>query len=408
MEIGISCQTSVPNIIERGDTMYLVGVDIAKYKHQCFIATEAGEVINQFSFDNDFDGFNVFLEVLQSLDQSKEIKVGLEATGHYGNTLKQFICAKGYTFVEFNPYLAKQFFKSTTIRKTKTDKVDARLLSSMLASVDYKALHTKSYHINELKSLTRARDSLICTRSNYLVQITNALDVVFPEYKRFFNDKLGVTALFILFKYNSKDKISKLNKKQFENIYTLSVGKFTYPKFLNLKQLARKSIGIDSEANFQLIKIYINQINSLNESLKSIESKIKSLMDIMDSTLTTIPGVSLFSVATILGEIGDISKFSSARKLIAFAGFDISISQSGEREFHGKLVKRGSPLLRKTVWNLVMSTIRFIPQITEYYHIKKRQGKHHKVACASISRKLIRLFYHLESNKIEFDIKQYR
>src|SRR5690554_4754870 len=189
--------------------MYLIGIDIAKYNHQCFIATEAGEVINEFSFDNNQAGFNELLKSLKSLDQSQQIKIGLEATGHYGNTLIQFICAKGYTFMEFNPYLAKQFFKSTTIRKTKTDKVDARLLSSMLASVDYKTLHTKFYHINDLKSLTRARDSLVCEKSNYLVQITNALDVVFPEYKSFFNDKLGKTALFILFKYNSEDKISK-------------------------------------------------------------------------------------------------------------------------------------------------------------------------------------------------------
>ena len=237
MEIGISCQTSVPNNIKRGDTMYLVGVDIAKYRHQCFIATEAGEVIKEFSFDNNSNGFNVFLKVLQSLDQSQDIKIGLEATGHYGNTLKQFICAKGYTFVEFNPYLAKQFFKSTTIRKTKTDKVDARLLSSMLASVDYKALHTKSYHINELKSLTRARDSLISARSKYLVQITNALDIVFPEYKPFFNDKLGKTALFILFKHNSKHKISRITKEQFEKIYNLSMGKFKYPKLLDRKSV---------------------------------------------------------------------------------------------------------------------------------------------------------------------------
>lgn len=407
MEIGISCQTSVPNK-RRGDTMYLVGIDIAKYKHQCFIATEAGEVIDEFSFDNNFDGFNVLLKCLKSLDQSQDIKIGLEATGHYGNTLKQFICAKGYTFMEFNPYLAKQFFKSTTIRKTKTDKVDARLLSSMLASVDYKTLHTKFYHINDLKSLTRARDSLICEKSNYLVQITNALDVVFPEYKSFFNDKLGKTALFILFKYNSKDKISKITKDQYGKISRVSMGKFSYPKFLNLKDLARKSIGVESEATFFLIKVYINLIDSLNNNLKIIQTKIETLMNMIDTKLTTIPGVSLFSAATILGEIGDISKFSSSTKLIAFAGFDIAIYQSGEKEFYGKLVKRGSPLLRKTIWNLVLCSIRLIPQIADYYHMKRGQGKHHKVACSSISRKLIRLIYHIETNKIDFDIKQYR
>lgn len=177
--------------------MYLIGIDIAKYKHHCHIATSDGVFINEFSFDNNSIGFNEFLNHLKSLDQSNEIKIGLESTGHYGNTLKQFISAKGYTFIEFNPYLAKQFFKSTTIRKTKTDKVDARLLSNMLASVDYKTLHTKYYHINDLKSLTRARNSLIYQRSKHLVQITNALDVVFPEFKPFFSNKLGSTALLI-------------------------------------------------------------------------------------------------------------------------------------------------------------------------------------------------------------------
>lgn len=407
MEIGISCQTSVPKEM-RGDTMYLVGIDIAKYKHQCFIATEAGAVISEFSFDNNLKGFNEFLIVLKSLDHSKEIKVGLESTGHYGNTLKQFICAKGYTFVEFNPYLAKQFFKSTTIRKTKTDKVDARLLSSMLATVDYKTLHTKYYHINDLKSLTRARDSLISDRSNYLVQITNVLDDVFPEYKPFFNDKLGVTALFILFKYNSKNKIAKISTEQYKKISNVSMGRFSYPKFMKLKELARESIGIDSEVKFHLIKVYINLIDELNVNIKSIEQEIKELMSMTDSKLTTIPGVSIFSAATILGEIVDVSRFSTPAKLIAFAGFDIAIYQSGQKEFYGKLVKRGSPLLRKTVWNLVLGSIKLIPQITDYYHTKRKQGKHHKVACSSVSRKLIRLIHHIESNKIDFDLKQYK
>ncbi len=230
--------------------MYLVGIDIAKYNHQCFIATEAGEVINEFSFDNNLLGFNELLKALKSLDQSQEIKIGLEATGHYANTLKQFISAKGYTFVEFNPYLAKQFFKSTTIRKTKTDKVDARLLSSMLATVNYKALHTKYYHINELKALTRARDSLITDRSNYLVQITNALDNVFPEFKSFFNNRLGDTALYILNKYNSLEKISKITRNQYDKIRRVSMGKFTYNKLLLLKRLAKDSVGIKAELIF--------------------------------------------------------------------------------------------------------------------------------------------------------------
>ncbi len=388
--------------------MYLVGIDIAKYNHQCFIATEAGEVINEFSFDNNLLGFNELLKALKSLDQSQEIKIGLEATGHYANTLKQFISAKGYTFVEFNPYLAKQFFKSTTIRKTKTDKVDARLLSSMLATVNYKALHTKYYHINELKALTRARDSLITDRSNYLVQITNALDNVFPEFKSFFNNRLGDTALYILNKYNSLEKISKITRNQYDKIRRVSMGKFTYNKLLLLKRLAKDSVGIKSGTYFSLIKRYISLINSLNNELKIIENDIYEIMNMVDTKLTTIPGLSLMSATIIIGEISDIKRFSSPSKLTAYAGFDIAIYQSGEQKFYGRLVKRGSPLLRKTIWNLVFGSIRLIPQITEFYYKKCAEGKHHKVAYSAICRKLIRLIYFIESTNTTFDIKQYR
>ena len=267
--------------------MYLVGIDIAKYKHQCFIATTHGEVIKEFSFDNNSNGFKVLLEHLQALDHSYEIKIGLEATGHYGNTLKHFLSANSYTFVEFNPYLTKQFFKSTTIRKTKTDKIDARMLARMLASVDYKTLHTKYYHINELKSLCRTRNSLIESRSNTLVQITNALDIIFPEFKRHFNNRLGLTALFILEKYTSPKKIAKLNKNHFEKLYKLSRGKFTYPNFRKLKELAKDTVGIESKSNELKLKLYTKLYHSYNTKIKILEAEIEEIMSYTTSYIKT-------------------------------------------------------------------------------------------------------------------------
>ena len=383
--------------------MYLVGIDIAKYKHQCFIATTYGEVINEFSFDNTLSGFKIFLSNLKPLDHSLEIRIGLEATGHYGNTLKQYISANGYTYLEFNPYLAKQFFKSTTIRKTKTDKVDARLLSSMLASIDYKTLHTKYYHINELKSLTRTRNSLIETRSNSLVQITNALDHVFPEFKAHFNKRLGLTALYILEKYKTTEKISLLTKNQFEKISNKSMGKFTYANFLKLKTLAKETVGIHSDSTTSVMLAYINLFHSINKEILMLEKKIGNIMSLTDHKILTIPGISLMSAATIIGEVGNFKDFSNPAKLIAFTGFDIAIYQSGESLSYGRLVKRGSSLLRKTIWNLVLGSIKLIPEITEYYHKKKLEGKHRNVIFAAISRKLIRIIYHLETNNISFD-----
>ncbi|VEU80558.1 IS110 family RNA-guided transposase [Haploplasma axanthum] len=388
--------------------MYLVGIDIAKYSHQCFMATTHGEIINEFSFDNNSNGFKLLLKHLSALYQSLEIKIGLEATGHYGNTLKQSLSTNGYTFLEFNPYLAKHFFKSTTIRKTKTDKVDARLLSSMLASVDYKTLHTKYYHINELKSLTRARNSLIESRSNALVQITNALDIIFPEFKSHFNNRLGLTALYILKKYKTPERISKLTKTHFETISNKSMGKFTYPKFLKLKELASDTIGIKSNSIVTVMLVHIDLFYSINSNIEMLETEIKSIMNLTNCKMITIPGISLMSAATILGEVTDFNNFSNSSKLIAFSGFDIAIHQSGESMSYGRLVKRGSSLLRKTIWNLVIGSIRLIPEITEYYHKKRAEGKHRNIIFSAISRKLIRIIYHLESNNINYDKNKIR
>lgn len=152
--------------------MYLVGIDISKYKHDCFIATETGEVIkNSFSFANNHQGFNELLTVLKSLDQTQEIRIGLEATGHYGNNLKIFLYDNNFSFMEFNPVLSERFRQVTSLRKTKTDKLDAHLISKMLLTYDYKTYSLKSYHILALKSLTRLRFSMIKERTKYKVEM---------------------------------------------------------------------------------------------------------------------------------------------------------------------------------------------------------------------------------------------
>ncbi|MCK5388455.1 MAG: IS110 family transposase, partial [Candidatus Izimaplasma sp.] len=170
--------------------MYLIGIDISKYKHDCFIATETGEIIKEaFSFNNNRQGFTEFLGILNSLDSTQTKRIGLEATGHYGYNLKVFLDQKGFTFMEFNPYLVKRYRTSLTLRKTKTDKVDSKLLSMILLSVEYKIYPVKSYHINDLKSLTRYYKTLVKKRSQEIVNITNSLDLIFPEFKPFFKNK---------------------------------------------------------------------------------------------------------------------------------------------------------------------------------------------------------------------------
>ena len=205
--------------------MYFIGIDISKYKHDCFIMNENNQVIRgSFSFDNSQEGFSTFLDVLKSLDCSQEIKIGLEATGHYGNNLKLFLNDNGYSFMEFNPLLVKRFASSHSLRRTKTDKCDASLIATILAdtTIEYKPYRFSSYHIQELKSLSRERESMIKQRSLQLVHLTNTLDKIFPEYKQFFNNKLSNTALFILDKFKSPSRIAKLNNHDIEIIHNYS------------------------------------------------------------------------------------------------------------------------------------------------------------------------------------------
>ena len=384
--------------------MYLIGIDISKYKHNCFIATEADVVIKEFVFDNNSTGFKEFLDVLKLLDQSKEIRIGLESTGHYGNNLKHFITASGFTYLEFNPLKVHYFALASSPQRAKTDKIDARLISKMLGSVDYKTLHSRFYHINELKELTRQRDNLITGRSRCLVSLTTHLDSYFPEFKPFFNNKFSETSLFILKTFKTRNKISNLTNIHFEKLRCLSKGKFTYPKFRTLKSLAANSVGLPSNSKEFLITLDIKRYYNLVLEIEELESKILSLMSNIDTKLKTIKNFSVFSIATIIGEIGNIDRFNSPEKLIAYAGLSISVSQSGLVEHRGKIVKRGSSLLRKTIWNLALPSVKLMPIMNDYYHKKRLEGKHHKVALTQICRKLLRMIYKIESSNVDFNL----
>lgn len=388
--------------------MYLIGIDISKYKHDCFIATEAGIPIKAFSFDNNRLGFDLFLEKLKSLDLSQEIRIGLESTGHYGSNLKQFIASNSYTYLEFNPYLTHMFSKALSLRKTKTDKVDAKTISSMLGSIDYKTLHTRFYHINELKQLVRFRHVQMMNRSKVLIEMTNILDRIFPEFKPFFNERLAGTAIFILKKFKSRSRISKLQPKDYESIRTYSKGRVSYVRIKKLKSLAQSSVGYGTKSDLLLLKHSIKHYEDLSLTLEVLESEILSLMEDIPQTLTTIPGVTMISAAIIIAELGDFKNFTNPAQIISFAGLDTSVNQSGMMETRGHLVKRGSGLLRMTIWQITFSSLRLNPTLYDYYQKKRAEGKHHKVAMVHCARKMIRTIYFLGVNQLTFDHSQFK
>ena len=382
--------------------MYFVGIDISKYKHDCFITTETGEVIEEnLSFQNTNEGFIQLLNLLKSLDHSKQIRIGFEATGHYGMNLKLFLEKNGYSFMEFNPNLVKQFIKSQTLRKTKTDKKDAIWITKYLISVDYKPHPQQFYHKFTLKSLSRKRDKLVFQRSYYLVQITNILDLIFPEFKPLFDNDFSVTSLYILSKYKTVDKIK--NMKDYDSINKVSRGKFSYSKFLKIKEAAKNTIGCSDEFLEFDLENMIELYNNINNKIKFYDDKIINIIKELDPPTLSIKGIGPISCAGIISEFGDVSRFKSANAMVAFAGIEPSISESGIESHTGKMVKHGSGHLRYHLLNAADYVFMHEPIFTEFYYKKRKEGKTHRVALSHVAKKLVRIIYKLESENIKFN-----
>ena len=386
--------------------MYFVGIDVSKYKHDCFICSETGEVIEEnLSFQNTNEGFTQLLNLLNSLNNNHEIRIGFEATGHYGMNLKLFLEKNNYSFMGFNPALVKQFIKGQTLRRTKTDKKDAFQITKYLMSVDYKPHPKQFYHKFSLKSLSRKRDKLVTQRSYYLNQITNILDLIFPEFKPLFDNEFSITSLYILSKYKTPDKIK--NMKDFDSINRISRGKFSYAKFLKIKEIAKNTIGqSDDYLEFDLknmLKLYDN----INSIIKQYDDKIEAIIKELNPPTLSIKGIGPISCAAIISEFGDVARFKSADAMVAFAGIEPSVSESGTEQHDGKMVKHGSSHLRYHLLNAADYVFLHESIFTEFYYKKRNEGKTHRVALSHVAKKLVRIIYKLESENITFksDIK---
>ena len=381
--------------------MIYIGIDISKYKHDCFICKDTGEVIvENLSFENTKKGFQQFLDLLKPYDNSN-VHIGLEATGHYGLNLKLFLEKNNYSFMEFNPLLVKEFKKSLSLRRTKTDKVDAIVICQKLMSVPYQPNSKLFYHKYSIKSLSRLRETLVKQRSKYMVQLTNILDIVFPEFKPFFNNKFSATSIYLLNKYGNAEKIS--NMRDFDTPNKLSKGHFTYAKFAKLKELAKNTIGESNEVFEIELHTLISLYNEIDSKINSIDKQISTIIKELNPPTLSIPGIGELTTAVIISEYGDFNKFPNADKLLSFAGLEPGIYQSGTILANGKMVKRGSGYLRYSLMNIANVVIRYNPIFYDFYLKKRSEGKTHRVALSHVCKKLLRVIYKLETQNIQFD-----
>lgn len=384
--------------------LYFVGIDISKYKHDCCIISAADQqVVAKFTFRNDREGFDVFVDSLHSLADPQDIRIGFESTSHYALNLELFLESSLQSFMEVNPVLIAEHKKSTTLRRTKTDSVDCEAIAKWLMTVEYKPHPKGFYHSYSLKSLTRLRDRLVRQRSLYLVKLTDVLDHTFPEFKPFFGERFSKTALYLLKTYKTAEKMSRMNSASYEKLRSLSRGKFSPQQFIKFKELAANTVGVSNSIFETELECLLDLYENVAEKIGTLETEITSLIEEIHPHFMTIPGIGPLSAAVIYAEYGDISNFSSPAQMLAFAGLEPSVDDSGTESHGGRMVKRGSSQLRYVLMNCCLPLIRFDMTFAAYYAKKRREGKPHRVALTHVAKKLVRVIFALERQNIDFE-----
>jgi len=383
--------------------MIYFGIDVSKYKHDCYILTEFGDVINEgFTFKNNAEGFGQLQKELEQCENN-EIRIGFEATGNYGINLKLFLERIGFDYMEINPLLVKEYIRSNTLRRTTTDKLSAKAIANYLNDKAYRPNPNAFYPTFALKQLTRLRNNLASERSRHLVQLTNVLDCIFPEFKPLFGNKFSVTALYILAHYPSPETISNMNSRSYDTLRRISRGKFSMDKFVKLKSLAKNTVGVFDKCYGVELKTLIDLYSHIDSKITQLEAEITHTIVTINPPTLSVKGIGAVSAAVIVSEFGDFSRFSHPDKMLSFAGLEPGYFQSGTSEHNGRMVKRGSSSLRNVLMNCSRSIKQHNEVFAAYYLKKRNEGKPHYVALNHVAKKLVRLLFVLETKDVMFD-----
>ena len=378
------------------------GINVAKDKHDCFIVNSDGEVLHDvFTIQNNMADFKDLLFKIKSAEPNPDkVKLGLEATGHYSCNILGFLKRMGIPTIEINPLYTSLSRKSISLRKTKTDKVDARTIANMIMSdVSLKPYSDKLYHNEDLKSLTRYRFDKVSQRAKLKQSVSRLINILFPELETLVSTLHGKAVYTLLSEFPSAQHIASANLKHLTHLLDkASKGRFKRATADQIRETARQSIGSYLPAKSLELKHTIKLIYELNEEIAEIDAEIKKIMDIIDSPILSIPGIGINLGAIIIAEIGDFSRFDNPDKILAFAGCSPSTYQSGQLySSHAKMEKRGSKYLRWALMNAAAYVCKWEPTFAEFLSKKRREGKHYYVALSHAAKKLVRLVFHLET-----------
>ena len=387
--------------------MIYVGIDVAKDKHDCFITNSDGEVLfKALTIANNLTGFTELYQKIESvMEDVSKVKVGLEATGHYSYNLLGYLIDKGLPTYAINPLHTNLYRKSLSLRQTKTDKVDARTIASMLMSdVNLKSYSDTSYHNEELKSLTRYRFDKVKERAKLKSSVSRLVCILFPELEKLVPTLHMASVYALLSEFPGAKQVANVHLTRLTNLLTkASKGRYGKETAITFRDAARTSIGSNMPAKSLELKHTIKLIRELTSEIDEIENEIKIIMDEIHSPILSIPGINYRMGAMIIAEIGDFNRFDSPDKILAYAGFSPSTYQSGQLDgAYSHMEKRGSRYLRYALYNAAKYVCHWDSTFAEYLAKKRAEGKHYNVAISHAIKKLVRVIYHLEKTNQQY------
>ena len=377
--------------------MYIVGIDIGKNHHEASIVSPEGKQIGRsLRFATTHKGADSLMSFIFKNIGNSPCVFGLEATGHYWYPIYSFLKAKGYTIYVINP-IQSDSLRKMYIRQTQNDSIDSFLIAEVIRFGQFGTTSMADENILAMRQLCRYRDSVISSRTEIKLRIGTIMEQIFPEYEKQFSSLWVSTSMGILEKYLTPENIENAPIDElFEIIKDKSHNRLTRAKAISIKEAAADTFGIkiaQDAFSFQL-KQLIDRMNFLDKQIEALDCQILEYYEKFDCYLHTIPGIGMIAAATILAEIGDINRFKSSSALVAFAGIDPTVRQSGEfSSTHNHMSKRGSPYLRHAIF-LAATTCSFHNSpLNAYYKKKRDQGKHHLTATGAVARKLTSVIY---------------
>ena len=391
--------------------MYIIGIDIGKNHHEASIVSPEGKQIGRsLRFATTHKGADSLMRFIFKNIGNSPCVFGMEATGHYWYPIYSFLKAKRYTIYVINP-IQSDSLRKMYIRQTKNDSIDSFLIAEVIRFGQFGTTSMADENILAMRQLCRYRDSVISSRTEIKLRIGTIMEQIFPEYEKQFSSLWVSTSMGILEKYLTPENIENTPIDElFEIIKDKSHNRLTKAKAISIKEAAADTFGIkiaQDAFSFQL-KQLIDRMNFLDKQIEALDIEIMKYYEQFDCYLHTIPGIGIIGAATILAEIGDISRFKNSSALVAFAGIDPTVRQSGEfNSTHNHMSKRGSPYLRHAIF-LAATTFSFHNSpLNAYYKKKRDQGKHHLTATGAVARKLTTIIYAVLRDSKPYEPKKF-